>query len=110
MSKRFEDYQQELFQENVLKQGELVSIPGTDIYENLCEFCDNATAINNYITTQSWANEFGEKYPKFVMVAYSMVLFKSFKILEKMLFGKYDKYDQIINGLWLHYISIPRKP
>lgn len=107
MVKTLDDYVYEL--NRCIRNGELVQIPGTDVYDNLCEICDNATAISNYEKAQQWAYAFGEKYPKFVLIAYSMVLFKSFEILEKMKYGKYELYDDVLTGLWVHYISIPRK-
>ena len=108
MVKRFDDYVTELI--DYVVDEELFRIPGTEVYENLCDFCDHSQAMRNYMTAQGWAGVFGDKYPKFVMVAYSMVLFKSFSVLEKMQYGKYEKYDDILTGLWIHYISIPRRP
>lgn len=109
MHKRFDDFTRELFHKQCVETNKLVPIPGTDIYEYLFEFCDNATAISNYSTATEWAHDFGEKYPKFVFVAYSMVLFKSFEMLKKMIYGRYQEYDDILSGLWMHYIGIPRR-
>jgi hypothetical protein len=109
MSLRFDDFTRNLYLEKCIKNGGLVQIPGTDISEYLFEFCDNATAINNYCTANEWANDFGARFPKFVLVAYSMVMFKCFDILKKMIYGRYDEYDVILSGLWSHYIGIPCK-
>lgn len=107
MSKSLDQYVDEL--NSCIKEGQLVQVPGNDVYDYLYDFCDNATAISNYEIAQHWAYTFGDKFPKFVMVAYAMVLFKSFTILQKMKYGEYGRYDEVLTGLWIHYVSIPRK-
>ncbi len=108
--KRFDDFARELFHKKCIETNRLVEIPGTDIYEYLFEYCDHATAMNNHSMVTEWASAFGDKYPKFILVAYSMVLFKTFDMLKKMIYGRYHEYEEVLSGLWLHYIGFPHKP
>lgn len=57
--------------------GELNEIP-------LLDFCSHEDAINNYAKVSSWSGDEDIKHKKFITLAYSMVLLKNFKLLEKV--------------------------
>lgn len=88
--------------------GHLIEIPGTDIYEYLLDFCSHDEAKNNYSLCQQWSGQYGMSSPKFVFVAYSMILFKCFNML-KLINPDDKKFDILLNGLWAFYLGIARK-
>lgn len=86
-------------------EGDLRQIPGTDVFEYLCDYCSVEKARANYDLAQQWSFEYSDINPKFVFVAYSMVLFTSFEMLTKI--DPTDKkYHIFLNGLWAHYVGM----
>lgn len=98
---RFEEY----LRKHNGTEGDLQQIPGTNIVENLCDYCTVEQARANYDLAQQWSFEYSDVNPKYVFVAYSMVLFRSFEMLTK-LDPTDKKHDILINGLWAHYIGM----
>lgn len=84
---------------------ELTQIPGTNIHEPLNIFADYANCVNNRMRATSWCKEIGTEYPKFCILACVMCMYESFSILEKIPRGDYNEYDEILNGLWIHYMG-----
>lgn len=88
--------------------GELIEIPNTNVFEYLNDYCTPEQSKKNYDLTMEWSNEYSDTNPKFVFVAFAMVLFKSFNFLTQI-DPNDKKYDSVLNGFWRHYLGIPRK-
>lgn len=101
---RFDEYMRKLNNTG----GELIEIPGVNVQEFLCDYCTPQQAKANYDLALQWSFDYGDVNPKFVFVAYSMVLFDAFSMLTKI-DPNDKKYDFLLNGLWAHYIGMVRK-
>lgn len=86
-----------------------VVIPGTTVEEPLYKLTSWQNAMNNRTIATYWCREIGRDHPKFCILACAMCMYESFSLLERIPRSQIVEYDEILNGLWIHYFgtSVP---